>query len=57
MPHPGVKGERAGPGGNCDSCATQLALSETSAKYELSSNTEVGMSVLVAIVIAGCTHD
>ena len=60
---PGCKGKlapvhwkRAGLGGainiayNCDGCAGQLALFETSAKYEL------GMSILVSFVIAGCTH-
>ena len=66
---PGCKGnlvplhlKRAGLGGaitiayNCDGCTGQLALFETSAKYELGSNTEIGMSVLVAFIIAGCTH-
>ena len=66
---PGCKGKlapvhwkRAGLGGaitigyNCDGCASQQALFETSSKYELGSNTEIGMSILVAFVIAGCTH-
>ena len=57
-----VHWKRAGLGGaitigyNCDGCASQQALFETSAKYELGSNTEIGMSVLVAFIIAGCTH-
>ena len=66
---PGCKGnlvplhwKRAGLGGaitiayNCDGCTGQLAQFETSAKYELGSNTEIGMSVLVAFIIAGCTY-
>ena len=66
---PGYKGnlipvhlKRGGLGGaitiayNCDGFTGQLAQFETSTKYELGSNTEIGMSVLVAFIIAGCTY-
>ena len=66
---PGCKGElipvhvnSAGQGGavtiryTCNGCVSQMAVLETSAKYELGNTNEVSIAVQVAFIIAGCTH-
>ena len=66
---PGCKGEltpvhvkSAGLGGavsigyTCNGCVSQTALLETSAKYELTSTSEISTAVQVAFIVAGCTY-
>ena len=57
-----VRVKSAGLGGavsicyNCTGCVSQIAVFETSAKYELDNTTEVSIAVQVAFIIAGSTH-
>ena len=66
---PGCKGEltpvhvkSAGLGGavsfgyTCNGCVSQTALLETSAKYELTSTSEISTAVQVAFIVVGCTY-
>ena len=41
---------------NCTECIGQMAVFETSSKYELGNTTEVSIAVQVAFIIAGSTH-
>ena len=45
-----------GVGYICNGCVSQTALLETSAKYELTSTSEVSTAVQVAFLVAGCTY-
>ena len=66
---PGCKGEltpvhvkSAGLGGavsigyTCNGCVSQTTLLETSAKYELTSISEISIAVQVAFIVVGCTY-
>ena len=41
---------------NCNGCAHQEALFETSSKYELHNTSDISVAVQVAFIVAGCTH-